>query len=512
MSKPPPGQEGAETGAPVEGPSSNEDEKTAKGMMWSLARTWGRRGVSTISFLILVGLLTPDEFGLVAWATVFIGGIQVIMDLGLNDAIVQREDLRDEHLHSSFWLGILVGALFFIVFQVAAAPLATVLDEPRLAGVLRWLSVVFLFNGVSVVPQALLHRDVAFKELAIREFAAIVAGGVVGIAMAIRGAGAWALVGQQLAWAVVLVVALWLMTPYRPSFTFKRAEGLELLRFGIHRIGFKGLRFANQNLADFLIGLFLGSTALGFYAVAYRVINIATDAFVEAVNAVAFPTLARMTSDEELFRTKVTNGVGMLVLAAFPAFLGLIAVSGLAVTIFLKPEWQPTITVLRGLAVMGIALSVASFARSAILGYGKAGVTLALQAAATVASLLAVLIAIPHGIGWVGIALGIQAVLLLPVELEALRRTTPIRLGPFLRQIAGPLIAALVMCAAAFGVIAATDSLADSVQLVAAVSVGAVVYLLGVRLLARQQIDRALRAVRTAVGRGRAPVGASAPE
>ncbi|MDH3500797.1 MAG: lipopolysaccharide biosynthesis protein [Acidimicrobiia bacterium] len=483
----------------------NADEKTAKGMLWSLARTWGRRGVSTISFLILVGLLSPDEFGLVAWATVFIGGIQVIMDLGLNDAIVQREDLRDEHLHSSFWLSIVVGLAFFTLFQVAASPLADVLDEPRLAAVLRWLSVVFIFNGVSVVPQALLHRDVAFKELAVREFAAITVGGVVGIVMAVRGAGAWALVGQQLAWAVVLLIVLWMMTPYRPRFVLKRAEGMDLLRFGVHRIGFKGLRFANQNLADFLIGLILGPTALGFYAVAYRVINIATDAFVEAVNAVAFPTLARMTSDKQLFRTKVTNGVGMVVLAAFPAFLGLIAIAALAVEMFLKPEWQPTVTVLRGLAVMGIAMSVASFSRSAILGYGRAGVTLVLQAIATVASLVAVLIAIPFGIGWVGIALGIQAVLLLPVEMTALRRTTPIELPAFLRQLWGPLVAGLVMCGVAFGVISLTDGINDLVRLLAAVAAGVATYALGIRFLAKAQFERASRAVLTALRRPSQP-------
>lgn len=209
--------------------SPNANEKTAKGMLWSLARTWGRRAVSTLSFLILVGLLTPEQFGLVAWATVFIGGTQVIMDLGLNDALVQREDVRDGHLHSSFWLGVAVGLGFFAVFQVAAGPLSVLLDEPRLASVLRWLSIVLVLNGLSVVPQAMLHRDVAFRELAIREFAAITVGGVVGIGLALRGAGVWALVGQQLAWAVVLLLALWMMTPYRPRLAFRWADGVELL-------------------------------------------------------------------------------------------------------------------------------------------------------------------------------------------------------------------------------------------------------------------------------------------
>ena len=472
--------------------------------MWSLARTWGRRGVSTLSFLILVGLLSPDDFGLVAWATVFIGGIQVVMDLGLNDAIVQREDLRDEHLHSSFWLGILVGLGFFALFQLAAAPLADVLGEPRLASILRWLSVVFIFNGVSVVPQALLHRDVAFKELAIREFAAITVGGIVGVVMAFRGAGAWALVGQQLAWAVVLLIALWVMTPYRPRFAFHRREGIELLRFGVHRIGFKGLRFANQNLADFLVGFLLGSTALGYYTVAYRIINIAMDAFVEAVNAVTFPTLARMTADHDLFRTKVTNGVGILVLAAFPAFLGLIAVAGVAIGAFPKEGWEPAVPVLRGLAVMGIGLSVASFARSAILGFGRAGVTLALQALATVASLAAVLLAIPHGIGWVGVALGIQAIVLLPVELTALRRTTPVVLGPFLHQLRGPLLAGIVMFGATMAAVSLTQTFPDVARLALAVLVGVVVYAAAIRVLAKPQFDRAVRAVRTAVGPGTA--------
>lgn len=478
----------------------NMEQRTVRGVIWSLARAWGRRAISTIVVLVLAGLLRPEDFGVVAYASVIVTGVQAIMDLGLSDAIVHREDLRDEHLFSAFWLGLVVGALFFVAMQFFAGPIAGLLNEPQIEGILRWLSLVFILGGVSVVPQALLQRDLAFKELAIRELSGIILGGVTGVSVAVAGGGPWSLVAQQLVWAFTLVVALWMLTPWRPRFVYVRSAGVDLLRFGVHRIGSKALRFANSSGDDFLVGLLLGTTALGYYTIAYRVVNIAIDAFVEAVNAVAFPALARITAEDDRFRGNVTNGVGVLTLISFPAFAGILVIGGLVIGSFLKPEWLPATPVLRGLAFMGIAATVGNFSRAAILSYGRAGVTFALQAIGAAGTIIAIFVAAPFGIEWVGIAIGIAALLVLPADLVALARITPVRLGEYVNQVARPLLAATGMALCAFLALRLTENLAPAVSLIIVILVGVVTYLGLARWLAREHFSRAVSAVRMAFG------------
>ncbi|HEX5578717.1 MAG TPA: oligosaccharide flippase family protein, partial [Candidatus Limnocylindria bacterium] len=192
--------------------------QVARGLTWTIVNTWGEQALNLVVFIVLARLLTPVDFGLVALAAVFVAFAQLFVDQGLGDALVQRRELTGIHIDTAFWVAMATGALLTIAGIVLAYPIGALLGEPDLVPILQALSLTFVFVAMSSIQMALLRRALAFRSLAIRAIVAAFVGGVVGIALALAGAGAWALVGQQLAAAIASVVALWRGSPWRPSF------------------------------------------------------------------------------------------------------------------------------------------------------------------------------------------------------------------------------------------------------------------------------------------------------
>ena len=163
---------------------------------------------------LLAALLGPHDFGVVAMALVFIAlRPACCRSRASSTAIIQREDLDDEHLDSAFWLN-----LVWCVVLAGACALslagwwADVNDMPELGAVIQVLSLMIVIEGLEIVQQALMERQLDFKRLAIRTNVAVLLGGAVGLPLALAGAGVWALVGQQLMMATRLVALIWAMT------------------------------------------------------------------------------------------------------------------------------------------------------------------------------------------------------------------------------------------------------------------------------------------------------------
>ena len=226
-------------------------EKVVKGVFWSGAQTWGARAVSFVVFALLSRLLTPQTFGVVALASLFITFIQTFQDQGFGTAIVQRAELQRSHLDTAFWTNMIFGVTMTLVSIGASGLIAGLFDEPDLAEIVRWLSPVFIFAGLSGVQQAILKRELAFKKLALREILAIVAGGIVGVVLAFLGFGVWSLVAQTLTKRLVGVVVLWGVSDWRPSFRFSKKHFTELFSFGLNIIGTNVLNFLNGHADDF---------------------------------------------------------------------------------------------------------------------------------------------------------------------------------------------------------------------------------------------------------------------
>src|SRR5687767_5590299 len=159
--------------------------QAARGLKWQAIEIAGRQALSLVVFTTLARLLTPADFGLVGLVAVYLAFASMLAEQGFLTAIVQRRDLQSAHVNAAFWVNLLCAALLCAA-TIAAAPLVTRLfAEPRLEPLLRWASLGLVVNASVAVHGALLMREMDFRRPMIRTLVANIAGGGVGIGMAI---------------------------------------------------------------------------------------------------------------------------------------------------------------------------------------------------------------------------------------------------------------------------------------------------------------------------------------
>jgi O-antigen/teichoic acid export membrane protein len=180
--------------------------KIAQGVAWASSAQWGGQLLSFGIYAGLARLLTPQVFGLLAIAGIYISFMQIFVQQGFGTAVIQRRELEREHLDSAFWITTATASFFCLLSFLLGHQITRLFHEPRVAPVIEWLSLSFLFYALSSVPAALLTRKLDFRPLAVRSLIATAAGGAVGLSMAYFGRGVWSLVGQQLAGEVYRIL------------------------------------------------------------------------------------------------------------------------------------------------------------------------------------------------------------------------------------------------------------------------------------------------------------------
>ena len=448
------------------------------GMRWSALQSVGSRVLSTVVFVVLARLLPTDAFGLVALASVFVALLTILVNQGFGDALVQRRTLDDEHLDTAFWAGLGLGAVLAAVLCAAAGPLAAVFDEPGLAPVLRALSVTFVLAGAASAPEALLRRDLRFRVLALRTLWANVAGSLIGLGLALAGAGVWALVGQAIGVAAVSSVVLWSAVRWRPGLRVRRAALRDLAGFSLSMLGIQLMTFASRRGDDLLIGLVLGTTALGYYTIAYRLLLLMSDVLVGTVQDVAFPTFARLRLSLPRLRQAHRTATRMCAVVAVPAFVGTASVAPEVLHTFFGPRWGPSAPVMVFLSVVGAQQALQYFNGTVMMALGRPGAVLRLVGVNTAVNLLFFAVVVHWGIEAVAASFALRALLLAPLSHRMARRALDLRPRAQLDLFAAPVAAATVMALVVTGLrLASPDGIAAPVRLAALTVTGAGVYL-----------------------------------
>jgi O-antigen/teichoic acid export membrane protein/phenylacetate-coenzyme A ligase PaaK-like adenylate-forming protein len=467
-------------------------QDATRGLTWSGVERWGNELLGLAVFLVLSRQLGPEAFGLVALATVVIDFGQRFVDQGFAPAVVQRGALDREHLDTAFWTSLVTGALLTALCAGLAGPIANAFGDAQLAPVLRWLSLGFLIRGLSSTQQALLIRSLRFKQLAVRTLVAEVCAGMVAIALALGGYGVWSLVGQSLASGAFGVVTLWSVSAWRPGLGFHWTHFRELSLFGANIVGFKLVSLLSQRVDALLIGSFLGASALGYYAVAGKILNSVSKALTGVIDSVAFPIFSRLQGEPERLQRAFYEATQLTSLVTLPTYLGLAAIAADVVPFAFGAQWGPSVPVLQVFACVGVLEALTGFNGSVLKAVGRPSWRLGLAALEAAVASLAMLLVVKQGITAVALAGGAVSIALYPLDFSAVRRAIGVEVRRYAARFAGPLLAALLCAGAALGVRLAAESLPAALRLGLSILAGAVAYGIGLRVAAPSASRRVL--------------------
>lgn len=459
-------------------------QKAITGLIWSAIQNFGTQVFSLIIFLLLARLLTPETFGLIALANVFLAFMQIFLEQGFAKALIQRETIEPEHLDAAFWSQVSCGALLTIITFFGADLVAKVFEQPKLIPVLQSLSLIFIINSFSRVHDALLCREFIFKVIALRSLLATIISGALGITMAFAGYGVWSLVALNITAELVSLIVIWGTVDWRPRWQFSFRHFRDLYSFGIYLLAFKFVNFFDKRSDNLLIGYFLGEVALGYYAIAYRILEVMTQLLVNTINKVALPTFSRLQTEPERFRQLFYKTTQFTSLVAFPTYLGVVVFAPESIATLFGKQWIPATGAMQILALEGIVLSVSIFHKSVFVSMGKPSWNLKVVLLNATLNFIACLIAVRWGIIAVAIAYVTSSYLVFPVSQWAVNKLIRIEIITYLKQFITPLISSIIMLAfillAKYFLLAAID---PKLTIVIGTCIGMGIYALCVRLL-----------------------------
>lgn len=428
-------------------------------LKWAFVMTWGRRLMGVAVTLVLAAMLGPRTFGVVAIATIFIYFLQVFLDQGLATAIVQREDLEEGHLDSAFWMNV----AWSIVLAGAAIGLSSLWADlnnlPELRDVTIVLSVTLVLRGLIIVQQSLLQREMRFKQLALRSNVATLAGGVTGIALALSGAGVWALVAQQIAFDGVSLVLLWAVSDWHPRLSFSRRHARELLGYSASVLFANLAGFFNRRADALFLGMLFGPTVVGIYRLADRLVDTVLELTMRPIGLVSLPHFSRLQNDPAGLRGAVTQCVRLTLLAAVPPLMLLAACSPWVLGV-IGEEWVAGSDALVFLCLAGTVKGVVFFTGPLLFAVDRPGLRagmLWLIAGISTVSVIVVGVALQDA-GEADQLLGMSAsravvflAIILPLNLLIIHRVTGLTPRALVRWLPAPLAAGGAALAIGFG-------------------------------------------------------------
>jgi O-antigen/teichoic acid export membrane protein len=311
-----------------------------QGFLWLGTGTFIGQCISWISTVIIIRLLSPSDYGLMAMTGGFIALLTMVSELGVSAALIQARELTEREIRQIFsW--VLITGLIGLAGCYASAPLvAQFYRVPDLVVMVQVLACNLLLLTAYVIPQSLFMREMNFKIKAQADISAQVGSTLLTLILAFNGFGVWALISGQMILHVIKAIVLNMARPHWivPLFNLKGSS--RLLRYGLTVTGDRMLNFVYEESDAIIIGRFLGDASLGGYAVAKTLASIPMEKVLPIITQVTFTSYSRVQDDLERIRKNILRTSRAIGFVGVPVFWGMSAVAPLGLPLILGPKWE----------------------------------------------------------------------------------------------------------------------------------------------------------------------------
>ncbi len=306
--------------------------------------TWG-------STLFVIRLLLPEDYGLMAMATVVISLLSNINEMGLESAIVQKKDLEKKLIEKVFGLLILFNIVLFGLIYLVAPYIADFFNDDRLIPMVRILGVLILLSPFHTIPDAIMTRNMDFRRISLIQFFSQIIASITTLIFAFYGAGVWSLIYGQLTLAMAATIGTIVVSRYLciPRFNFSGIGSV--LNFG----GFVTLQsllytlFARAD--EIVIGKLLGKEILGYYAVAMRLASLPLEKFNAILNEIGFSAFSQIQDKQSMVQDHLCKAIRILGVIVFPVFFGISSIAPELVSVVIGEKWQTSVLPLQILSI-----------------------------------------------------------------------------------------------------------------------------------------------------------------
>lgn len=321
--------------------------KVFSNLFWRFLERSGAQGVTFIVSIVLARLLDTELYGTVALVTVFTAIMQVFVDSGMGNALIQKKDADDLDFSSVFYFNIFSCMVLYLITFFCAPIIAGFYAMPELTPVIRVLGIVIIISGVKNIQQAYVSRNLLFKKFFFSTLGGTIGAAVVGIVMAHLGYGIWALVAQMVFNVLVDTVILWITVKWRPKkmFSFQRLK--VLFSYGWKLLVSSLIDTGYRELIQLIIGKMYTSNDLAFYNRGDQFPKVIVTNVNISIDSVLLPTMSKEQDDRERIKAMTRRSITMSTYIMMPMMVGLAVCAEPLVSLILTDKWLPCIPFLR---------------------------------------------------------------------------------------------------------------------------------------------------------------------
>ncbi len=360
------------------------NNKTAKteivsSVVWKILERGGNAVVQMVVQVVMARLLAPEQFGALAIMLVFVNLGNVVVQSGLNTALVQAPEADDDDFSTVFWMSLAVSLALYVLVFASAPAIAGFYAMPGLTWPLRALALLFLVNALNSVQVARVTRDLEMRKVFRSTMAAVAASAAAGIGLALAGAGLWALVAQQLAYQVASCAALFLQVDWRPRLVFRRDRARALFGFGWRLLASGLLEQGYQSLSDLIIGGRFSASALGLVSQGKRYPQAVGSMLDGAIQPVMLSAVSRVQDDVAQVRRLVRRALKTSTFLIVPAMSAFACCAPSLVPALLGGQWADAVPFLQVYCLVYALLPIHTTNLQALNGMGRSDLFLRLE-------------------------------------------------------------------------------------------------------------------------------------
>lgn len=413
---------------------------------WVLMSRIVTRLLGFIRIIIVARLLSPNEFGLFGIISLTMSAMETISRVGLDQALIQMDIGVKKYFNTVWTFNVGRGVALFSVLALISPLIGEFFSEPEVIWLLIIFGISFIFKGFSNIGVVEFRKEMNFKKLFYLNFLSVSFGVIVSLVLAFLLRDVLALIGGGVSEALAYMLVSYIIHPYRPKISWDNEAFRELFNFGKWITGSNILVFALTEGDDLIAGKLLGTVALGYYQMSFRISSLPATELMRMLNQVMFPAYSKIKNSVRLLQQTFLKTFSMS--AAFIMLIGglIIALANDFTQIFLGTKWAGIVVPMQVLAIWGVIRALGGSTSPIFLALGKPKIITYFQAGMLVMmGMIIIPLTKKYGVVGTSWAVVLSNLLVHWIRYPLLSRYTKINLWTLLKVILLPLLSSILM-------------------------------------------------------------------
>ena len=469
------------------------------GFIWRLFERVGAKGVELIVSLVLAKMLDPELFGSIVLVLVVINIMQVFVDSGLGNALIQKKDSDNKDFSTVFFFNIVFCAVLYTILYFTAPYFAAFYDDLSLTPVIRVLGLTVVISGVKNVQIAYVSKTMQFKRFFFSTLGGTIFAAIAGLVLAYNGYGIWAIVVQSVSNTAIDTVILWITVKWKPEFYFSFKRLKILFAYGWKLLVSQLLDTGYTQLRSLIIGKKYTKDDLAYYDRANQFPGFITANINTSIDSVLFPAMSDVQDDKERVKSMTKRAMKTSIFLMAPMMAGLSCCARPIVKLLLNETWLPLIPYMIVLCISYTFYPLHTANLNAIKALGRSDKFLILEIIKKAVGMVLLLVSMWYGVMAIAISLLVSDIICQIINSWPNKKL--INYGYFeqLKDITPSIILAWVMGGIVYCV--SFLGLNDILTLVIQIPLGVAIYTLGAKLFKMESFDYLLVVIKSIIGK-----------